>query len=194
METRKCEDGKLNGSDDILNTVFRQKVLLEGLEERSPSPSFSSGSESNEESNVELPLPGSPTHKVLSRKGSERSMLRPKNKTKGVYTVGRPPWYDSHGQLKEAFIIGLCGGSASGKTTVAKKIISELGVPWVIILSLDSFYKVLTHEQHEAACNNEYNFDHPDAFDWDLAVATLRKLKDGRSVQVITYLEKQTAT
>ena len=37
---------------------------------------------------------------------------------------------------------GLCGGSASGKTTVAKRIISELGVPWVIILSLDSFYKV----------------------------------------------------
>ena len=34
-------------------------------------------------------------------------------------------------------------GSASGKTTVAKKIIAELGVPWVVIISLDSFYKVI---------------------------------------------------
>ena len=41
------------------------------------------------------------------------------------------------------YIAGICGGSASGKTTVAKKIISELGIPWVIILSLDSFYKVV---------------------------------------------------
>ena len=40
------------------------------------------------------------------------------------------------------FFTGICGGSASGKTTVAKKIIEELGVPWVVIISLDSFYKV----------------------------------------------------
>ena len=38
---------------------------------------------------------------------------------------------------------GLCGGSASGKTTVANKIIEQLGVPWVCMLSLDSFYKVV---------------------------------------------------
>lgn len=37
---------------------------------------------------------------------------------------------------------GLCGGSASGKTTVANNIIEQLGVPWVCMLSLDSFYKV----------------------------------------------------
>ncbi len=42
----------------------------------------------------------------------------------------------------EPFVIGICGGSASGKTTVANKIISELGVPWVTLLSMDSFYKV----------------------------------------------------
>jgi uridine kinase len=38
---------------------------------------------------------------------------------------------------------GLCGGSASGKTTVAKKIIEELNVQWVSLLSMDSFYKVI---------------------------------------------------
>lgn len=39
-------------------------------------------------------------------------------------------------------IVGICGGSASGKTTVARLIIEELDVPWVTLLSLDSFYKV----------------------------------------------------
>ena len=74
---------------------------------------------------------------------------------------GRPPWYDSEGQGKEAFVIGLAGGSASGKTTVARKIIESLNVDWVGLLSMDSFYKVLTPEQHEAAAKNEYDFDHP---------------------------------
>lgn len=37
---------------------------------------------------------------------------------------------------------GLCGGSASGKTTVATRIIEALDVPWVVLLSMDSFYKV----------------------------------------------------
>ena len=56
---------------------------------------------------------------------------------------------------------GLAGGSASGKTTVAKRIIESLGVPWVTLLSMDSFYKVLTPEQNEQAARCEYNFDHP---------------------------------
>ena len=74
---------------------------------------------------------------------------------------GRPPWYDAQGQIMDAFVIGLSGGSASGKTTVARKVIESLGVPWVTLLSMDSFYKVLTEEQHEMAAKNEYNFDHP---------------------------------
>jgi uridine kinase len=39
-------------------------------------------------------------------------------------------------------VIGICGGSASGKTTAANRIISCLDVPWVTLLSMDSFYKV----------------------------------------------------
>ncbi|XP_065668648.1 uridine-cytidine kinase-like 1 isoform X2 [Hydra vulgaris] len=111
-----------------------------------------------------------------------------KSKSKTIcYTVGRPPWYNSHGQMKEAFLIGLCGGSASGKTTVAKDIIDVLGVPWVVIISLDSFYKVLSHEEHLLAEKSEYNFDHADAFDWKLACETLKKLKEGKSVQIPIY-------
>ena len=89
--------------------------------------------------------------------------------------------------MVEPFVIGICGGSASGKTTVAQKIITELGVPWVTLLSMDSFYIVLSQEQHEAAGRNEHNFDHPDAFDFDLLVDTLRRLKEGKKVDVPIY-------
>jgi len=104
-----------------------------------------------------------------------------------IYTAGRPPWYDSHGQQVEPFVIGVCGGSASGKTTVANKIISELGVPWVTLLSMDSFYKVLNEKQHEQAAKNEYNFDNPDAFDFDLLFSTLQRLKEMKKVEVPIY-------
>ena len=63
--------------------------------------------------------------------------------------------------MVDAFVIGLAGGSASGKTTVACKIIEALRMDWVSVLSMDSFYKVLSAEQHELAARNEYNFDHP---------------------------------
>lgn len=117
---------------------------------------------------------------------SEPPLLRTNKRT--IYTAGRPPWYNEHGtQSKEAFVIGLCGGSASGKTTVARKIIEALDVPWVVLLSVDSFYKVLTKAQQERAAHNEYNFDHPDAFDFDLIVSTLRKLKQGKSVKIPVY-------
>lgn len=104
-----------------------------------------------------------------------------------LYTAGRPPWYNTHGELKDAFVIGVCGGSASGKTTVAKRIIEALDVPWVSLLSMDSFYKVLGEKEHEAANKNEYNFDHPDAFDFELLAKTLKRLRSGKKVDVPVY-------
>lgn len=111
---------------------------------------------------------------------------------------------------------GICGGSASGKTTVAKKIIEALDVQWISLLSMDCFYKVgcllrplslcainklgsklnsdhsaccqvLSAEQHEMANSNEYNFDHPDSFDIDLLVETLSRLKSGKKVEIPVY-------
>ncbi|CAG2110856.1 unnamed protein product [Medioppia subpectinata] len=126
------------------------------------------------------------------------TVLRTRQRT--IYTSGRPPWYDTHGQSIDCFVIGICGGSASGKTTVSQKIIEALDVPWVTLLCLDSFYKVLNEEQHRLAHNNSYNFDHPDAFDFDLLIETLRKLKEGKRVDVPVYnfvthsREKQTKT
>lgn len=60
----------------------------------------------------------------------------------GWAASGRPAWYDASGESKEAFIIGICGGSASGKTTVAQNIVRKLNVPWVSLVSMDSFYRV----------------------------------------------------
>ncbi|XP_015452548.1 uridine-cytidine kinase-like 1 isoform X4 [Pteropus alecto] len=127
-----------------------------------------------------------PRKRTTSQCKSEPPLLRTSKRT--IYTAGRPPWYNEHGaQSKEAFAIGLGGGSASGKTTVARMIIEALDVPWVVLLSMDSFYKVLTQQQQEQAALNNYNFDHPDAFDFDLIVATLQKLKQGKSVKVPVY-------
>ncbi|CEF59313.1 Uridine kinase [Strongyloides ratti] len=107
---------------------------------------------------------------------------------KRVYTKGRPPWYDKTGKmLKQPYLIGICGGSASGKTTVAKAIIQRLEMPWVTVLSMDSFYKVLNEEQHILAANNEYNFDHPEAFDFDLLLDVIKRLCQGKSVDVPVY-------
>uniref|UniRef100_A0A3P9M6U5 Uridine-cytidine kinase n=1 Tax=Oryzias latipes TaxID=8090 RepID=A0A3P9M6U5_ORYLA len=134
-----------------------------------------------------LPPAGAPRKKsATSLSKTEPPLLRTGKRT--IYTAGRPPWYDEHGaQSKEAFVIGLCGGSASGKTTVANKIIEALDVPWVVLLSMDSFYKVLSPEEQVLAAQNDYNFDHPGAFDFELLVATLRKLKQGRSVKIPVY-------
>ncbi|KXJ28933.1 uridine-cytidine kinase-like 1 [Exaiptasia diaphana] len=151
------------------------------IENRSNSPNGdSSGSTGSIEEETPLPPPS-----PMKPKSSNVMVFTRSNKT--VYTAGRPPWYNSQGQLKEAFVIGLCGGSASGKTTVATKIIEALDVPWVSMLSLDSFYKVLTKEQHELANKNEYNFDHPDAFDAALCAKILKRLKKGKSVQIPVY-------
>jgi len=107
--------------------------------------------------------------------------------TRTIYTAGRPPWYDPAGQHVQPCVIGISGGSASGKTTVANKIIEYLNVPWVTRLSMDCFYKVLNAEQHDQAARNEYNFDHPDAFDFDLLSDTLSRLRDGKRVDVPVY-------
>ncbi|XP_075866906.1 uridine-cytidine kinase-like 1 isoform X1 [Microcebus murinus] len=128
----------------------------------------------------------SPRKRTTSQCKSEPPLLRTSKRT--IYTAGRPPWYNEHGtQSKEAFAIGLGGGSASGKTTVARMIIEALDVPWVVLLSMDSFYKVLTKQQQEQAAHNNFNFDHPDAFDFDLIISTLKKLKQGKSVKVPIY-------
>ncbi|CCG81185.1 Uridine kinase [Taphrina deformans PYCC 5710] len=92
----------------------------------------------------------------------------------------RPPWLALH-------FVGIAGGSGSGKSTFVANVIEELNVPWVVVISLDSFYKVLTKEQSELAFKSQYDFDHPDALDWDLLFEILRNLKSGKRVEIPIY-------
>lgn len=83
--------------------------------------------------------------------------------------------------------VGIAGGSGSGKSTFVRHIIEELNVPWVVVISLDSFYNVLTRQQSEAAFRSEYDFDHPDSLDWDLLFEVLKDLKSGKRVDIPIY-------
>ncbi len=84
-----------------------------------------------------------------------------------------------------SLIIGICGGTGSGKTTLAKKIHNALGAENSLLLSMDCYYKdddALTIEQKARR-----NYDHPDAFDMELLVSHLKKLKNGESISYPTY-------
>uniref|UniRef100_A0A0K0DAG5 uridine/cytidine kinase n=1 Tax=Angiostrongylus cantonensis TaxID=6313 RepID=A0A0K0DAG5_ANGCA len=125
--------------------------------------------------------------RTISGSKSEHHLLTTKSGRK-IYTKGRPPWYDRMGNtLKQPYLIGICGGSASGKTTVAEKIIEKLEIPWVTILSMDSFYKILNEEECAQAAKSNYNFDHPNAFDFDLLHEVLSRLREGKSCEVPVY-------
>lgn len=66
-----------------------------------------------------------------------------------------PPWAD-------VSLIGIAGSSGSGKSTLSRAIVNKLNLPWVVILSMDSFYKSLDAEASRKAFLNEYDFDSPD--------------------------------
>lgn len=82
-------------------------------------------------------------------------------------------------------IIGICGGTGSGKTTIARKIIGSVGNESVILIEQDSYYRNLKDmpldERHQA------NFDHPDAIDSDLLRNHIKRLKSGHSVEMPVY-------
>ena len=82
-------------------------------------------------------------------------------------------------------IIGIAGGTGSGKTTVVKKIAESLPPHCVAVVPLDSYYNdttALTPEERRAI-----NFDHPDAFDWKLLTEQIRLLKHGEAIEQPTY-------
>ncbi|UAB80262.1 uridine kinase [Marixanthomonas sp. SCSIO 43207] len=82
-------------------------------------------------------------------------------------------------------IIGIAGGTGSGKTTVVQQIIEELPVDEVCIISQDSYYKDTTHLSFDQRV--KINFDHPQAIDFDLLVNHLKELKKGNSFEQPVY-------
>ncbi len=102
--------------------------------------------------------------------------------------AGKAAWYDESGQVVDAYIIGIAGGSASGKTSVARSIIKELpAVSRLAIISQDSFYKPLSPAESKLAFASQYDFDHPKAFDHDLLSQCIKDLKKGRAVEIPNY-------
>ncbi|PYT00049.1 MAG: uridine kinase [Acidobacteria bacterium] len=82
-------------------------------------------------------------------------------------------------------IIGICGGTGSGKTTIARKIVEAVGRANVVLVEQDSYYRNLADmpldERHQA------NFDHPDSIDSDMLVNHLIRLKQGLSIEMPLY-------
>lgn len=84
-----------------------------------------------------------------------------------------------------AILIGIAGGSGSGKTSIAQRIEDDLGADRVIIIKQDSYYADLSHLPPEE--RGTRNFDHPDAFDHDLLIEQLKDLLAGKSVRMPVY-------
>ena len=82
-------------------------------------------------------------------------------------------------------VIGIAGGSGSGKTTVVKAITDKLSEDKVVVIPQDSYYKDSSDLSDEEKRN--HNFDHPDAIEWDLLCEQLKALKEGRSVEQPLY-------
>ena len=82
-------------------------------------------------------------------------------------------------------LIAVTGGTASGKTTFCETIAKHLQGEKFVVIPQDAFYKPLTPEENANVAN--YNFDSPDAFDWDLIVDTLKRLKAKKSVSLPIY-------
>lgn len=82
-------------------------------------------------------------------------------------------------------IIGIAGGTGSGKTTVVNKIIDSFPAGEVAVIPQDSYYKDSSHVPVEE--RSKINFDEPAAIEWTLLVEHLNMLKEGRSIEMPTY-------
>ncbi|CAB0032673.1 unnamed protein product [Trichogramma brassicae] len=97
-------------------------------------------------------------------------------------------------EAKTPFLIGVSGGTASGKSTVCKRIMEKLGQVdkdhterQVVCISQDSFYRDLTPSEKIKAEKGQFNFDHPDAFDNDLILQTLQDILAGKKCEIPVY-------
>ncbi|MBQ6777455.1 MAG: uridine kinase [Paludibacteraceae bacterium] len=83
------------------------------------------------------------------------------------------------------FIIGIAGGTGSGKTTVVRKLIERLPKGEVTVIPLDSYYNDSSNVPPEE--RQKINFDHPNAFEWPLLIQHLQELKEGKAVEQPIY-------
>lgn len=87
--------------------------------------------------------------------------------------------------LTKPLIIGIAGGSGSGKTTVARRVAEALEDASVAFIDMDAYYRNFTDLSAEE--RKHVNWDHPDAFDLDLFVSQLSALAEGRTIEKPVY-------
>lgn len=82
-------------------------------------------------------------------------------------------------------IVGICGGSGAGKTTLVGELIRRLGPDRVSSVAFDAYYRDLSHMTMQERM--QVNYDHPDSLDHELLVEHLRDLRHGRAVEIPVY-------
>ena len=82
-------------------------------------------------------------------------------------------------------IIGIAGGTGSGKSTVARKVADALGTTSVAFIDMDAYYNNYAHLPVEE--RRRINWDHPNSFDWELLLSHLSMLADGRAIEKPQY-------
>ena len=87
--------------------------------------------------------------------------------------------------MSKVFIIGIAGGSGSGKTRLAKNVLKEINNKQVQAITVDSYYKDLSHLTFDERTKN--NFDHPDAIDFDLLYHDLKNIMDNKTISTPLY-------
>jgi len=95
---------------------------------------------------------------------------------------GKLPWRTT---LNEGLVIGICGGTGSGKTTITERIKAALSHDSVLVLQQDHYYKALPHLPLDERA--KHNFDHPDSLDTPLLIEHVRQLREGKSVERPVY-------
>jgi len=99
------------------------------------------------------------------------------------------PWVASFSAIDEGpmkpLIIGIAGGTGSGKSTVARNVAKALSASSVAFIDMDAYYRNFSHVPLEE--RRLINWDHPDAFDWDLLLAQLSALVAGEAIDKPVY-------
>lgn len=83
------------------------------------------------------------------------------------------------------FIIGVAGGSGSGKSTVSQQVLAAFGADMVSVVMQDDYYRDQTHLSPEV--RPQQNYDHPQAFEWPLLVQHVQALRNGEAIEMPEY-------
>ncbi|AXE36099.1 uridine kinase [Chromobacterium phragmitis] len=87
--------------------------------------------------------------------------------------------------MSTPFIIGVAGGSGSGKTTVTNKVLETIGSDMAAVIIQDYYYRDQSHLTFEQRLGT--NYDHPQAFDWPLLISHIDDLRNGRAIEMPVY-------